>query len=527
MSETVQISRLRRNQYILIAVVALVFSALPRFLVFTLSVVHWDETVYTLVARDLLRGIVPLSGTFEHKPIMLHYVYALPQLLLGESIFATRLLSIFVAALGAFLAGVVVLRSLSSDLWLACSAAIFYSLFSCVSRGLSPQPELIASIFLLSVWILIPAGTVARSLGVLIAVGVLLGAMFQVNYLTGIFLLAFALEYFRTCLGGASTPSERWKTFVFHGTVIFSSFAVTFVILLLPVLLFGDIAEYFSLQMHYIAGYSKNLPIQRFLADIPTVTRPLFILLTLFCVFVFFLVISALKENWRKGFWNSPFALRMCIFFAAALIASTATGRVYAKYYLMVVAPGVLLLICLANSLPQKGQVRGFFLAWMTLFAAFNLEQDRYLFKQGLIGIARTLKGQPADTPAKIAQDIRPLLEAKDTIYVYDYQIILYFLTGVLPPTRFGYSIEQLDESFAATMNFNRAALMEGILDKEPKFIILGTDPLEGKFGEPSKVLANAISENYVHFGSYNDDIFTQTLGRNRPGDLIKVYVRK
>ena len=527
-AEPIQSRLAERHRTIIIIAIALALAAAPRLMVFPLSVVHWDESIYTLVARDLTWGIMPLSGAFEHKPVFLYYVFAIPQLLFGDTIAATRFLSIALAAIGAFLAATFVRKALSDDMIVVSAAAALYALWSALNRGLAPQPEAIMNIFVLLALIVshdrFQSTAPRRVLRAEILLGAIWAAAIQTNYLSAILLVAFTLDYWLLMLRG-KTFSDAVGAYVKSGLIIFASFAAAFFLLLSPVFLFGDIGLYIDLQLKFLMGYAGDGSFLRTLVDIPKVMRP-FALMVAFgvCFGGFFLWSRARKATF---FGDEPVATRALIYFAAALFACVAANRAYAKYFLLLLPSIVVLTSIFLAQLSKHGSLRAFAALSLAVYSTTLIEEDRYLLRQGLSGYARILKGRPADVTHKIAGLIKQDLSEGDTIYVYDYQPILYYLTRVRPPTRFASSIHHLEHGYVEAMELDRTQTMHDILAKAPKFIVTGTNPTDGRYEESSAILAAAIASDYEIALSIEDKIFTTTLSRNEPGDHVNVYRRR
>jgi hypothetical protein len=79
------------------------------------------------------------------------------------------------------------------------------------------------------------------------------------------------------------------------------------------------------------------------------------------------------------------------------------------------------------------------------------------------------------DTPAQIAAAIRPVLDRTPgaTIFVFDYEPIIYGLVHVAPPTRYAFPAFYIDASGSAMAGIDAVRVVAGVLAKKPLFIIV------------------------------------------------------
>ena len=91
----------RHDWLILVGFLALTF--VLRFSAFFRTVVDWDETIFLMMGRDLLRGYAPYTTVYEHSPIGGTLLFALAQLIFGQTVLAIRILTWLAVALKSFL----------------------------------------------------------------------------------------------------------------------------------------------------------------------------------------------------------------------------------------------------------------------------------------------------------------------------------------------------------------------------------------------------------------------------------------
>jgi hypothetical protein len=105
--------------------------------------------------------------------------------------------------------------------------------------------------------------------------------------------------------------------------------------------------------------------------------------------------------------------------------------------------------------------------------------------------------GRAPDLPAEIARDLKPRLGPEDIVYVYDYRIVLYFLLAVRAPTNYPFTFHHLSSAFAVRFDFRPAAEMARIVSQAPRFVIAGSDPAGGRYGDASQLLWDTLSQHY------------------------------
>ncbi len=501
---------------LLLVLVALTFALLPRLLVATLSVVHWDESIYALVARDVKDGIMPFLGVFDHKPVALYDIYGAAQALFGETIIALRLLAVIVAAAGAFVLGRYCCFATGQECSFGLFAAAIYGLLSGMNGGLVAQPELMMNIAVALIWLIQLRLRDDRPQPVLLlAIGGVMGVAFNCNYLFGFLILAFCVDYL---LFLADRHSVGWvsRHYLIGGLIIVAGFALTTALLLTPIWLAGALPDYLSMQVKFLSGYAERRDRLATLSDALTELRPYALLTSLFVAALVTQIFS------RDGSGRNRHIRRALIYFAFGLIAAFASNRGHGKYFLLLLPAGIVLLCCM---LQQHRQRLAWPLAlWLIIFAVIQLETEREVIKQGLAGWMRVIRGSPSDLPARIALEIRPELALGETIYVYEYQPILYYLTDTVPPTKFANSIHHLHENYVAALGLDREETMNGIMEARPRFVIAGSDPAEGRYGPSSAVLAARLAQDYELVEILSDPFFHVLYGRAERDNPVRVY---
>jgi hypothetical protein len=98
------------------------------------------------------------------------------------------------------------------------------------------------------------------------------------------------------------------------------------------------------------------------------------------------------------------------------------------------------------------------------------------------------------DVPRKVAADIMRLGPGQG-VYVYDYQPIIYFLTGTKPPTRYVLPVELAD--FAVSSGAHPMAEIARIMAQHPRFVVTA-DPAYGE--TPSSDMQGELARDLLSY---------------------------
>ena len=482
------VSILSPRDIAIVALTAVVAAGATRLIVLPLSVIDWDESVYLLVSRDVLQGRLPYQGTFDHKPVALYYIFALAQLLFGEGVHAIRLLAVIASAATAFLLSLFLMRSTSAGIFAAAAAGVIYALTSTLNKGLATNTEILMNLYLAGVLVLANGGHMAARFvprrGV--AIGVLLGLMMHTNYLSGFIILGFCAAY-ALALGSTLGLALGLRIYLRNGAVIFSGFLGITAILLAPIAVWSDLGGYFGKQIAFLSGYHLDTGATLFGIALAGYAH----LLTLAAALAAFLVWAAIRGTpWPSR--NRAIAWQLLVYLGFAFIACTASGRLYPHYFILLL-PVLSAIAGLFLTLPIITKYQHYFAASLILVSVVFLSLNETHYEMGLAGYM----GRAPDLPVEIARDLKPRLEPEDTVYVYDYQPVLYYLLAVRAPTNYPLPSHHLNPGTTASLDFRPAAEMARIVARSPRFVIAGSDPASGRHGEASRLLWDALSQHY------------------------------
>lgn len=449
---------------------------LPRMLVAQVSVIDWDESIFALVAQQWVEGHVPYATAFDHKPIGLYGVFALFFLVFGDTILAMRLIPIVFVAATALLIARLVEAQFGRDRLSAGAAAAIYGLLTLANGGLATNTELLINFFIvLAIYLMVvqPAGN-RLSFGRCLAIGVALGMAFQVNYLAGILIAGVAA--FRLCWVAGDRPvSAMLLRYFLEGAAMLLGLLLVSVLLLLPVLLYGDIRDYFGLQLAYLIDYQRDV------ATAVVIRRVSEALIPYWPFYALALLLAAAAAwPWRPSGHVREIGqssrdrriLAWIVLGAFALAAAVASGYYFHHFFLLSVPSLVMIAAGFLRSIVASERLRIFAVAWLLLMAASTALHARQEIHLGLRAHAQAARGQPADSVARVGEYLTERLAPGEQIYVFDGQPILYFLTRTVPPTRFAFPMAHQVDHIAQGFGFTPYDKVKEIFAVKPRFVI-------------------------------------------------------
>jgi hypothetical protein len=481
-----------------VAVAVVLTVVVPRLIVLPVSVIDWDESVFALVAQQMLAGHMPYDTVFDHKPIGLYLIFAGFFAVLGDSVAAIRTIPIVFVGATAIVLAWLSRKQFGLDALQAGMVAALYGLLTLPNGGLATNTELLMNLFVAGAVALLVKGGLERrvSLPCALLAGFALGAALQVNYLGGILVAGVAAFYLAWIYDGAR-PAEVLRLYFVNGVLIFTGFALCNLILVLPIIVAGDFSEYIGLQRAYLGGYdpvSWRVQLDRIyrggIALLP--------FLMLGAVFVFEGVRRLLVRRDRAPSGEQERKLRAwTVMWIFALLTAMASGRFYGHFFLFLLPPSLMLTAGLLRLCREQAVLKRGLTAWLSLMAGFTTIQHDGIFMQGARGYVNILRNQPPDVVARASAAMSSQLRAGETIYVYDAQPVHYFQTRTVPPTRFAFPQHHLRQEEVARLGIDRGRHMQEILDARPRFIVVAGDPSDLAYGEASSLLAAALQEDY------------------------------
>ncbi len=135
------------RQAAVLFVISVLVATITRLPIFPLTVGVTDESDYLIIGSEILQGIFPYDGSFEHKPAGLHYLFALAQLIFGHGVHSIRLLAIIACAITAFCLAVTLMAATRINLFSASGIAAIYAITSLNMGGIGTNTEILLNCY--------------------------------------------------------------------------------------------------------------------------------------------------------------------------------------------------------------------------------------------------------------------------------------------------------------------------------------------------------------------------------------------
>ena len=465
------------------------FASLVLFLrlpTFHRSVLDWDESTFLLIARGLLRGQNPYDVSWEHGPHGIAVLFAVGQMLFGQSVVAIRLLTWLTVTFECFL-----LYRLGNLLGRTGAGAgviagLLYAVLSLTNQGLPAHRELFwAPLATLALILLLTVGPAAalpsRRANVLwLLAGLLLGFGSQLKYL-------YIFEVAAIVIIGLLTLASGWSAGL--GKLITRTWLLALLLiagglaawLIEASYLFRtrDVAEYIFGHFTASAAYSSSGALSLDALKIRLVrqitTSPL-LWLSLALTPIYLLVVKPVDRRERRHM------AYMTLWFGLALLDTVFTKRLWEHYFLVLLPPLCLLTALLVTGLlrPDTGMDRRRrVLALILARRAARAGGAAGRSGERRAGLSPLLRGlpMPPDAPAEVAAYPREHVPGSEPIYIADYEPIVYFLADRKAPTRYAFPPRLIDQQFAKVDRIDPLAELAAIMTRQPLYLVRVAPP--------------------------------------------------
>jgi len=144
----------------------------------------------------------------------------------------------------------------------------------------------------------------------------------------------------------------------------------------------------------------------------------------------------------------------------AALIDVGLPLKFYNHYYFTLYPP-ICIAAAVALSLAARNRIKHFALGFAILFAS--------AVPLWAIGESRAARGAEADAPREVAEVVRRAGNGSSSLFVYNYDPVIYALTRLRPPTPYVLGSESVEFSYSS--HANGVAEVQRIIDSSPDFI--------------------------------------------------------
>jgi 4-amino-4-deoxy-L-arabinose transferase-like glycosyltransferase len=469
---------------------------------FRLSVIDWDESLYLLQGREWLRGGWPLVSTWDMHPVGGPAMVALALLAFGESVASVRLLGLLVVTVTAWILYLIV-RILGGPRAVGIGAGLLYVVHTAIRAGLSTNTELLFAPFTcaaLAIGVHAFRTQTPLSWRSLIAMGLLVGWALTIKQVAvPLGCLAFALPMLPAYVRG-TLPLHRGLGMAAAFALLCATPTLAFA---LAYLLKGELAAF--LDGSFLA------PI-RYVRD-PVALPAVALQISKACVGLFWLIVLALIAVVRiRGPLSFPeervatsFAL---LWFLAACAAVVSPLQFWVHYFLILVPPLSLLAAIGAWRLARVGRpsIAGVILACVVLATACDIWLDHFarLIKLGRLSECCTLasKDKP-DVPRLVASRIAAELAPGESIFVFNYQPIVYFLSRAALPTRIPFPIDLVGTHNFTGINLD-AELARALLSK-PHFIVVDRNSMFPVRPSAQELVESELAANYRLVAIFDD----------------------
>lgn len=470
---------------------------LLRAIGFPPSVMDWDESLYLLQAREWLHGGWPLVAVWDMHPIGAPGLFTLAMGIMGESLFAIRMLGVVaVTATGWGLFAAV--RAAGGAPALGFAAALIYAGQSLVLGGLSVNTEILFAPFTTAALALALRGHRAPGWPSLIAMGLLVGFALLIKPVAAAEGCLAFLVLVVPALWRRALPWRRLAGFA-------GAYAG---LCALPTLAFG--------VLYWAAGHLDAYLDGSFYAPFrysgsgasldDALWHSLGAMVTLLWPFAFAALALVFSRRWSL-------VLLGLAWFAAATLAVAGPKHFFHHYFLLWLPPLSLLAAAGALALAQRIAVgrEKFALALMVGF--ITLSPWRMEAAPRLWNGARLF--QP-DTAARIAALIAEELPPGEAIFVPNYQPVVYFLAHAGIPTRFPFPVH-LTGNFARLADSSTDNEVQRILDTHPRFIVVDRGYWDTMRPGAAQAIAAALDARYELAYVFDDDRNRIELWRLKP----------
>ena len=457
-----------------------------RWASFLPSVIDWDESLYLLQAREWLRGNWPFSGVWDMHPLGAPAAIAAAFLIFGESLETVRLLgAICVISTGYAL--IALTRVAGAPRRVGYAAALLYAAHSLQLGGLASNTEILfAPLIVSSLALALAAGPPWPRL---VGMGLLIGcALLIKQVVTPEGCLAFAI------FAWPLLRARRWG-------MLFATAAAYAALCLLPTAL---VAGIYALRGEFGIWFESTILAPLQYASGRIALELMFWRMTIAALALRWLLVLLIPALWLGG--RDPVLRRLTwlglAWLGTAMLAVAGPGFFFLHYFLILIPPLALLGAIGAHSFAQfVGLAR----ARVALAAIIAVTAADLMAVDVTHRLQRGFSMGTPDTPRRMAALMNDELQPGDTIFVPNYQPVVYFLTQARLPTRFPFPVH-LTGSFANLAGVDTDAEVARILASRPRFIVL--DRTEWFAMRPSamSMLTEALEEGYELAASFAEE---------------------
>ena len=406
----------------------LVLALFVRGLGFIHSVIDPDESLYIVQAREWLRGGWPYLAVWDMHPVGAPALIALMMMVVGQDVLAARLLgTLAVTATAWLLHRIVLLCSETSSAALA--AAVLYIAYSVQLDGMATNTELLMAPFLaLGVAVALSAARRTRpggqvpGLAELFGMGLCFGVALWIKQVTApVACLAFAA----LCGCAIARRAAGIGRLALWTLAFVLGAALPMLATALAYALHGALGAFIEANVIVPLRYSTVW------GNVPHGGPRMIIVAVATHAWLFAAAASLLA--WRPA-WRGPLLAAALLWFLGTLVAILLPGKFYSHYFLLWLPPLCLAagpaLVAGAMRLARPERARQAALAAVALVA--SIPAFDYLAGRAREGFALRLP----DPPRLVAQRIVAMRKPGETVWLVNYEPIVYVLADLPLPSR-------------------------------------------------------------------------------------------
>lgn len=439
---------------LLVAGAILAVALATRAYAFTQSVIDWDESLYALVARDLVAGALPYTTVWECKPPLLFAIFGLGFKVFGVSVVALRWLAVIAVATTAFLVYRVGMLFPRSPVLAGTVAAAFFLAMSLADGGIASNAELFVLPFETAAAYLLLRRPRLRSGGA-VAVGILIAVAVQVKetaFVPSLVLCTIALWQKRLT--------------VREGILIAVTVAAGIALIAAPFALTGNLDVYLDANLF---ADLRRLYVPRSAVNAPAIAAAqLWELAPAIEIAIGFGIARLVRRSSEHG---DELLLPLAGWAAAVLATIVAIGDYPGHQFVEAMPP-----LALLAAAPLAGWLAALHrpVAASALTCVLAVGMHDAVFTQRAIEVARHRAGDATygDPVAAFAARAKPALAEDQSLFVASGQPILYLLLERQAPTRYPYPPHLNDPRLRAVAGTADGRELRRIRASKPHFIV-------------------------------------------------------
>jgi hypothetical protein len=450
-------------------------TTLLRFPTLLRSVLDWDESLYVLVAGQVLSGHLPYTTVWDNKPPGIYVIFAVFEALCRDPVLAIRAATIvFTTALAGLLWRLAFIicagAPAAAQPRLAWLAALSFIVGALSNDGLAANTELFMECFSVAAILaaIDPGFCAGRPAGRAFCTGVLFSLACLTKYVA-VFeaqAVGFALLF---------CAHLSWRDRMARGAIAVAGAALAPACIVLIYAAAGDLGLWWSCS---IASNITRVAVPFSGAQLQSVALTI---LPRWAPAILAACLLLVTLPIRGGSLAPPgfsFARRAQALLALWLVGGTlgviSAKSFYDHYFLQILPPACLALAFMAARfapalLATPRRAAGLIAALLLIPGVAGYD--------ALAAIMQPLE-TTGDTPRQIATLLRPQITAGASLYVFDGQPIIYALTGAAPPTRYVLPSVLIRCFLAGVAGVNATREVGHILATNPKYIIRASRPV-------------------------------------------------